>query len=186
MKKSWAIGLALLLTLGAAGCAVQDKITPKAAKAQFIDAANASCDKALAEGVVETTGDMTAVMIPKDSAIDGYSAAYLEAPDIYSLIWEADFFASCATSMYLSLLEEAGQKPGMKVRSIDGGVRVIDEGWDGQDTTFEYKIEAGLLVEVENVGIPDSDVVKIAYGNITESEVAIIEKAIQAFEAEAN
>jgi hypothetical protein len=186
MNKSLAAGLTLLIAVSAAGCAPKAELTAKEAKKLFLAAANASCDKARTEGVVETSGDFTAVMIPKDSAIDGYSAAYLEAPDTYSLIWEADAFASCTTSIYVSLAEEGGVKPTMKVKPIDGGVSVVDEGWDGQDTHFDYKIENGLFVEVLNSGVPGSDVIKIEYGNITEQETAIIQKAIDAFEAESD
>jgi hypothetical protein len=70
----------------------------------FREVTYASCEKALAEGVVEKSAEqegLVLVMIPKREAIAGYSAAYFLSPDT---------FPSCALANHFSLSEEAGKR----------------------------------------------------------------------------
>jgi hypothetical protein len=87
IAKGAAVATALMLAL--TGCSQQANPTPsqkvysfaptgKSGLAAFAKIAKASCDKANAEGTVQrTTDNAVFVMIPKDKAIKGFSAAYV-------------------------------------------------------------------------------------------------------------
>lgn len=95
----------LCLTL--AGCFPTD---PATSLNEFEAIAKVSRENEMTLGVREHTADNSfqSVMVPKQSAINGYSAAWHEPPDLYELIYETDFFMSCAASITLGLFEEAG------------------------------------------------------------------------------
>jgi FPC/CPF motif-containing protein YcgG len=191
------IGISLALTLS--GCspvaaptdlpkasATYTAFSPAEAKAQFETIANASCDKAMAEGVVEqsiASDGFTLVMVPKEEGYKDFSAAYFEPADNYELIWEADALSACSASISFSLAAEAGVESEIKVT------------FDGRDSTFEtfedlgefgtsrlrYNVDNGLLSRIEVLDATSIDARMIRYGNLQDADWNILRTAVDRY-----
>jgi FPC/CPF motif-containing protein YcgG len=161
-------------------------LSPAEAKAQFETIANASCDKAMAEGVVEqsiASGGFTLVMVPKEEGYKDFSAAYFEPADNYELIWEADALSACSASISFSLAAEAGVESEIKVT------------FDGRDSTFEtfedlgefgtsrlrYNVDNGLLSRIEVLDATSIDARMIRYGNLQDADWNILRTAVDRY-----
>lgn len=157
------------------------------AMAAYSKIAQDSCDKALAEGVVEyVPGEegFTSVMVPKSEAYRDYSAAYFDnATEKYDLIWETDAFSSCADANALSLAADAGQKPDFTVEfNANTGVYVTtrDLG-DYGIANLQYTVANGLVVTMVQLNGEGGDPHLIRYGNLTANDHAILETAADEF-----
>ena len=161
-------------------------LTPAEAKAQFEAIANASCDKAMTEGVVEQStalNGFTLVMVPKDQAYKDFSAAYFEPEDNYELIWEADALSACSASISFSLAAEAG---------VESEIEVTFDGADATFETFEdlgefgtsrlrYNVENGLLSRIEVLDVASIDARMIRYGNLQDADWNILRTAVDRY-----
>lgn len=157
------------------------------AMAAYSKIAQASCDKALAVGVVEyVPGEegFTSVMVPKSEAYREYSAAYFDnATEKHDLIWETDAFSSCADANALSLAADAGQKPDFTVEfNANTGVYVTtrDLG-DYGISNLQYTVANGLVVTMVQLNGEGGDPHLIRYGNLTANDHAILETAADEF-----
>jgi hypothetical protein len=162
------------------------QLSPEEAKLQFATIANASCDKAMAEGVVEqsiASDGFTLVMVPKEEGYKDFSAAYFEPADNYELIWEADALSACSASISFSLAAEAGVESEIKVT------------FDGRDSTFEtfedlgefgtsrlrYNVDNGLLSRIEVLDATSIDARMIRYGNLQDADWNILRTAVDRY-----
>jgi hypothetical protein len=151
----------------------------------FAEVAKASCDKAMAEGVVEksTAADgFTLVMVPKDQGYQDFSAAFRAAPDDYQLIYEVDAFSSCSAAMELSLAEESGGVVEIQVETdLNRGTFVTtqDLGEFGI-SKLEYQTKDGLFVGVKTLGESKADPRTISYG-YSEEDMQILITAVDRF-----
>lgn len=190
------IAIVAALSLGLGGCTnapsepqgstfTGEGFVAVAPLAEFAAVAKASCDKAMAEGVVEksTSGDgFTLVMVPKDQGYQDFSAAFFAAPDDYQLIYEVDAFSSCAAAMEFSLAEESG------------GAFDIDVEYDPNDASFvttqdigqnkinklEYQTKDGLFVGIKTLGEGKADPRTISYG-YSEEDLQILITSVDRF-----
>lgn len=187
-----AVGLTLCLT----GCAATSS-TPQgttfsaesfaavAPRAEFAKVAKASCDKAMAEGVVEksTAPDgFTLVMVPKDRGYQDFSAAFLAQPDDYQLIYEVDAFSACSADMQFSLAEEGGGVVDMEIEydlNDRSFVTTQDLGEFGINK-LEYQTQDGLFVGVKTLDDSKTDPRSISYG-YSEQELQILITAVDRF-----
>ena len=152
---------------------------------ELITIAVASCEKAMAEGVVERSTDPTGytlVMVPKDQAINGYSAAYFLPPNTYALIWETDVFYSCELANSFWLASEAGAELEAEVSfDPDTGTYLVTQDfgeWGLSATSFE--VVDGLLVSAVNLN-SDAEKYLIEYGDLEDVSLEIIRNAVQLF-----
>lgn len=165
-------------------------MSPQEALESYSAIAQASCDRALAEGVVESVpGDegFTSVMVPKTQGYKDYSAAYFDnATKQHDLIWETDAFTVCADANAIGLAEEAGQKPDFTVEfdpSTGVYVTTHDLGEYGI-AKLQYTIANGVFVTMVQLNGQGGDPHLIRYGNITDSDRAILETAVKEFLAD--
>lgn len=83
---------------------------------QSVTVIKATCQKALSEGITEGYSDIegnetgSAVLLPDEFAIDGYSAAYADAEGNTQLIFETGQLASCGLNNAIELAEEASEE----------------------------------------------------------------------------
>jgi hypothetical protein len=193
-----ALGASLLLT----SCAPTSKpsatpaasetlraLTPAEAKSEFETIANASCDKAMTEGVVEqsiASDGFTLVMVPKEEGYKDYSAAYFEPADIYELIWEADALSACGASISFSLAAEAGVESAIEVafNSKDSTFETIEDLGEFGINRLRYSVENGLLSEIEILDAAVSDVRSIRYGNLSDEHWQILRTAVDRYLAD--
>ena len=170
--------------------ALEPEVEPEETEAisavdELLTIAIASCEKAMGEGVVERSTDPTGytlVMVPKDQAIDGYSAAYFLPPDTYELIWETDVFYSCELANSFWLASEAGAELEAEVSfDPDTGTYLVTQDfgeWGLSATSFE--VVDGLLVSAVNLN-SDAEKYLIEYGDLEDVSLEIIRNAVQLF-----
>jgi hypothetical protein len=164
-------------------------LTPAEAKGQFETIANASCDKAMAEGVVEqsiASDGFTLVMVPKEEGYKDYSAAYFEPADTYELIWEADAFSACGASISFSLAAEAGAESDIEVafNATDSTFETTQDLGEFGISRLKYQTTDGLLSQIEILDSTVADVRAIRYGNLTDDHWKILRTAVDRFLAE--
>ena len=161
-------------------------MTPAEAKAVFEKIATASCDKAMAEGVVEQSTSLdgfTLVMVPKDEAYLDFSAAYFESPDTYELIWEVDALSSCGAAISFALADEAGVESDLQVsfNPADSTFETLQDLGEYGTIRLKYNITDGLLSKIEILDSTVVDVRKISYGNLQETDWNILRTAVDRY-----
>jgi hypothetical protein len=194
----FAVGASLLLTSCSAPVAptatpaaseTVKALTPAEAKTQFEAIANASCDKAMAEGVVEQSTSLdgfTLVMVPKDDAYLDFSAAYFEPDDNYELIWETDAFSACGASINFSLAAEAGVESDLKVsfNQADSTFETFQDLGEYGTSRLKYKVTDGFLSEIEILDSTVVDIRTIRYGNLSLDQWSILRTAVDRYLAD--
>ena len=158
----------------------------------FREIADASCDKANAEGVVESgwDGDLTqkAILVPDSEAYQDYSAVFVGENGVLALIWETDSFASCYASNAYSLAEEASQEAAFDLtfNEADGTYQTtLDQGPD-QEAPFvaTYTVSNGLIVQQHIDADWGETTIEITYGMPSGDDIAFLRTAVDAFLAE--
>jgi hypothetical protein len=157
-------------------------MTPAEAKAAYRAIAKSSCNKAQAEGVVETDGDYTIVMVNKNDAYKDYSAAYLQGGK-YVLVWEISGLASCSDWYTLSMAEEAGQEAAIDVvfNTTDSSFTATQDLGEFGISNIKYTVANGLIATSTNLDPKHPATVTVRYGNITEDDRKIIITAVDEF-----
>lgn len=164
-------------------------LTPAEARLEFEAIANASCDKAMAEGVVEQSTSLdgfTLVMVPKDEAYLDFSAAYFEPDDNYELIWETDAFSACGASISFSLAAEAGVESDLKVsfNTADSTFETFQDLGEFGTSRLKYNITNGLLSQIEVLDSTAVDIRTIRYGNLSLDDWSILRTAVDRYLAD--
>jgi len=156
----------------------------------FREIAHASCDKANAEGVVESGWDGTqkAILVPDSEAYQDYNAVFVGENGVPALILETDSFASCNASNTYSLAEEAGQEAEIDLtfNEADGTYQTtLDQGPD-QDVPFvaTYIVSNGLIVQQHIDADWGETTIEITYGMPSADDIAFLRTAVDAFLAE--
>lgn len=179
------VSLSTLLLLTSCTGPIEEGLGNPANPAEaFIEIAIASCDKALAEGVIEETPalELIAVMVPKEMGMEGYSAAYFQAPDTYELIWETDFFFACSIANQATLSQEAGVRLELDVE-VDGDRYLVTQlDFDQNPYTTEYFVESGLIKKTSSDSGGETIETLISYGGEMEASLKIIREALVRFE----
>jgi hypothetical protein len=209
MKIKWGVFITCVAGLALAGCTTGDPSAiptatpepspsptstiiaePVDATEAFREIAHASCDKAHAEGVVESGWDGTqkAILVPDSEAYQDYSAVFVGENGVLALIWESDSFASCNASNAYSLAEEAGQEAdlGLTFNETDGTYQTtLDQGPD-QEAPFvaTYTVSNGLIVQQHIDADWGEATIEITYGMPSDEDIAYLRKAVDAFLAE--
>ncbi|CAB4635746.1 unannotated protein [freshwater metagenome] len=167
-------------------------VAPEDVTAAFREIAYASCDKANAEGVVESGWDgdpnQKTILVPDSEAYKDYSAVFVAANGVLALIWETDSFASCNASNAYSLAEEAGQEAAIDLtfNEADGTYQtVLDQGPD-QEAPFvaTYTVSNGLIVQQHIDADWGEATIEISYGMPSDEDIAYLRTAVDAFLAE--
>lgn len=194
--RTTSIAILVGLSLAATGCAqvppstrpIAPSIRAVAPLAEFAAVAKASCDKAMAEGVVEksTSGDgFTLVMVPKDQGYQDFSAAFLAAPDDYQLIYEVDAFSSCAAAIEFSLAQEGGGAFDIEVEYDPNDASFVTTQSLGEFGKYgisrlQYQTKDGLFVGIKTLGEGKADPRTISYG-YSEEDMQILVTAVDRF-----
>lgn len=190
--------IALAATLALSGCSTQvltptptptsspaktfEALTPAQAKAEFAKLAEASCDKAMAEGVVEGSDKILVVAVPKDQAYKDYSAAYTENGEKFGLIWELDALLSCADSFSFTMAAEAGQEADIAVtfNDEDGTFTTFEDFGEFGTSNYKFSVDNGVFTSAENLDEPFG-ITTIKYGAPNEQELNVLHTAVDEF-----
>ncbi len=155
-------------------------MTPAEAKAAYKLIAQASCNAAQSLGVVESSEAYTVVSVNKEEGYKDYSAAYLEKPDKYGVIWELTSITSCADWYSFSMADEAGQEAAIDVTfdASDSTYTTFEDFGDSGSAHFKYSIDEGKLATATNLDPKNPSVTEIRYGNLTAEDLAILKTAV--------
>jgi hypothetical protein len=158
-------------------------MTPAKAKLAFAKIAKDSCFEAQELGVVESSEDFIVVSLNKDEAYKDFSAAYLEYPSTYGLIWELDAITACADYYTFSMAEEAGQEADIDVTFDENDSTYTTFEDFGEFGTSEYKftIVDGKFSTAKNLDPKNERFITIRYGSITADDRAVVETAVEEF-----
>ena len=161
-------------------------MTSQQAEDSFKQIARASCDAAMAEGVVERSeaeDGFVLVMVPKNEAYKDFSAAYFQPEDTYELIWETDAFSACGAAISFDLAEEAGQEADIEItfNSDTGQYETFQDFGEFGVSRLAYQAKDGLIVSVTNLESADSGVRTVTYGGLSGTDIQILETAADKF-----
>ena len=158
-------------------------MAPAEAKAAFAVIAKDSCFEAQKLGVVESSEDFIVVSLNKDEAYKDYSAAYLEYPSTFGLIWELTAITACADYYTFSMAEEAGQEAAIDVTFDENDSTFTTFEDFGEFGTSEYKftIVDGKFATAESLDPKNERFITIRYGSITADDRAVVETAVEEF-----
>jgi len=158
-------------------------MTPAEAKAAYKLIAQASCNAAQSLGVVETSDKYTVVSVNKEEGYKDYSAAYLEKPNKYGVIWELTSITSCADWYSFSMADEAGQEAAIDVTfdAADSTFTTFEDFGDSGSANYKYTVDDGKLATATNLDPKNSSVTQIRYGNLTDDDLAILKTAVDKY-----
>jgi len=164
-------------------------LTAEQARRAFEAIATASCDKAMAEGVVEKSLDadgFTLVMVPKDQGYQDFSAAYFEPADTYELIWETDALSACGAAIQFAMAQESGTEVDLAVSfdETDGSFATEQDLGEYGMSNLKYEVANGLLSAIEIQGSTSPDKRSIRYGNLQEADWNILRTAVDRYLAD--
>ena len=199
-KTTSTLALAALLMLGLSACGTPAPqpsasasssptatkpaaMTPAEAKVAFAKIAEKSCLEAQKLGVVESSEKFIVVALNKDEAYKDYSAAYLEMPDKYGLIWELDAITACADYFTFTMAEEAGQEADIDVTfdENDSTFTTFEDFGEYGTSNYKFTITDGKFATAENLDPANKRLITIRYGSITADDRAIVETAVEEY-----
>ena len=196
------IALALLTGCAAPAAEPTAAVSPSVSSTRGADAfaefetiAGASCDKALAVGVIETmptveNPEWIYVMVPKDQGIKDFSAAgYNVIKDEAGIFYENGYFESCYFGQFFSLAREGNTDPaktltGTYDSATDSysATEIVDYGTKKTTQSTQFFINAeGLFGRVKylDAGSEGFETV-IEYRAATQVERGYLQKAVTA------
>ena len=158
-------------------------MTPAEAKAAFAVIAKDSYFEAQKLGVDESSEDFIVVALNKDEAYKDYSAAYLEYPSTYGLIWELDAITACADYYTFSMAEEAGQEADIDVtfEENDSTFTTVEDFGEFGTSEYKFTIVDGKFATAENLDPKNERLITIRYGSITADDRAVVETAVEEY-----
>ena len=158
-------------------------MTPAEAKAAFAVIAKDSCFEAQKLGVVESSEDFIVVSLNKDEAYKDYSAAYLEYPSTFGLIWELTAITACADYYTFSMAEEAGKEAEIDVTfdETDSTFTTFEDFGEFGTSNYKFAIVDGKFATAESLDPKNERFITIRYGSITADDRAVVETAVEEF-----
>ena len=158
-------------------------MTPAEAKSAYKLIAQASCNAAQSLGVVESSEKYTVVSVNKDESYKDYSAAYLEKPNKYGVIWELTSITSCADWYSFSMADEAGKEAAIDVTfdAADSTFITFEDFGDSGSANYKYTVADGKLDTATNLDPKNPMVTQIKYGNLTADDLAILKTAVDEY-----
>jgi hypothetical protein len=160
-------------------------MTPAEAKLAFSKIAKDSCFEAQKLGVVESSEGFKVVSLNKDEAYKDFSAAYLEYPSNYGLIWELDAITACADYYTFSMSEEAGKEADIDVTfdPNDSTYTTFEDFGEFGSSNYKFTIVDGKFATAENLDPKTAGLTVIRYGSITDEDRAVVKTAVDEYQA---
>jgi hypothetical protein len=160
-------------------------MTPAEAKLAFSKIAKDSCFEAQKLGVVESSEGFKLVSLNKDEAYKDFSAAYLEYPSNYGLIWELDAITACADFYTFSMSEEAGKEADIDVTfdPNDSTYTTFEDFGEFGTSNYKFTIVDGKFATAENLDPKNARLTTIRYGSITDEDRAVVKTAVDEYQA---
>jgi hypothetical protein len=160
-------------------------MTNAEAKLAFSKIAKDSCFEAQKLGVVESSEGFKVVALNKDEAYKDFTAAYLEYPSSYGLIWELDGITACADYYTFSMSEEAGKEADIDVTfdANDSTYTTFEDFGEFGISNYKFTIIGGKFATAENLDPKNARLTTIRYGSITSEDRAVVKIAVDEYQA---
>jgi hypothetical protein len=160
-------------------------MTKAEAKLAFSKIAKDSCFEAQKLGVVESSEGFKVVSLNKDEAYKDFSAAYLEYPSNYGLIWELDAITACADYYTFSMAEEAGKEADIDVTFDvnDSTYTTFEDFGEFGFSNYKFTILNGKFATAENLDPKNARLTTIRYGSISDEDRAVVKTAVDEYQA---
>lgn len=160
-------------------------MTKAEAKLAFSKIAKDSCFEAQKFGVVESSEGFKVVSLNKDEAYKDFSAAYLEYPSNYGLIWELDAITACADYYTFSMAEEAGKEADIDVTfdANDSTYTTFEDFGEFGFSNYKFTIAGGKFATAENLDPKNAGLTTIRYGSITDEDRSVVKTAVDEYQA---
>lgn len=147
--------------------------------------AQASCDRALQEGVTERVDDSgdRLVLVPASFIYNDFSAAVVNDDGGVEPVWSTEVFWSCYEHINFSLSEDAGSVYEIHVSGdLASGTLMSERVFADYGTVVsEYVIKGGVFVEVKTSHPDGESVTVIEYGVPSEQDRDSFRQAIDTF-----
>jgi hypothetical protein len=159
---------------------------PEDVVASFREIADVSCAKASAEGVTETAEDGSGrlILVPKEDAYQDFSAVSVSESGVADLIWSTEVFYACNASIGFSYSDESNSEYGLIGFDSSDGSYTVTIG-DGEDTFIaRYGVSDGLIRTGSSTSGGETTTLAIDYGMPSDSDIAILRDAVDAFLAD--
>jgi hypothetical protein len=159
--------------------------TPAEAKLAFSKIAKDSCFEAQKLGVVESSEGFKVVSLNKNDSYKDFSAAYLEHPSNYGLIWELDAITACADYYTFSMSEEAGKEADIDVTfdPNDSTYTTFEDFGEFGSSNYKFTIVDGKFATAENLDPKNAGLTVIRYGSITDEDRTVVKTAVDEYQA---
>jgi hypothetical protein len=163
-------------------------MTPAEAKAAYKAIAKTSCNLAQAQGVAEVGPGTTAIMTNRAQGYKDFTAAYFEAPDAYSIIWELDGFNACRDWYSFSMADEAGKEAAIDVvfNTNDASFTVKQDLGQFGASAVRVVVADGLIATVTDLNPQTPGIVGLRYGSLTNADLNILKTAVDRYLATLN
>ena len=155
-------------------------MTPVEAKAAYQKIAQASCLAAQNTGEVDENESVLKVLVAKAQAYKDYTAAYLEKPKTYGVIWEIDAFAGCTDWFTFSMAAEAGKEAAIDVAfdSTDGSFTAKQDLGELGVSTWKYGVSGGLITSALDLTEAAATEYKVSYGIPDTASLEVLQIAV--------
>lgn len=152
----------------------------------FRTIADASCEKAYADGVTEsaTDGSGRLILVPKDQGYQDFSAASISDSGVGELIWSTEVFYACNASIGFSFSDESGSNYGTIEFNETDGSYTVTVGEAGSEFVANYTVIDGLIRTGSSTRDGEAVVLDVEYGMPSEADIQILRDTVDAFLAE--
>ena len=171
-----------------AGATVSAPMTPDEAKAAYKAIAKTSCNLAQNQGVAEVGPGTTAIMTNHAQGYKDFTAAYFQAPDTYTIIWELDGFNACRDWYTFSMADEAGKEAKIDVtfNQTDSSFTVKQDLGQIGASAVKVVVADGLIATLTDLNPDTPGIVGLRYGSLTEADLNILKVAVDRYVATLN
>jgi hypothetical protein len=159
---------------------------PDDVEGSFRRIADASCEKANAEGVTESAVDGSGrlILVPKGQGYEDFSAASISDSGVGELIWSTEVFYACNASIGFSFSDESGSDYGTIEFNETDGSYTVTVGEAGSEFVATYTVQDGLIRTGSSTRDGEALVLDVEYGMPSETDIQILRDTVDAFLAE--
>lgn len=159
---------------------------PDDVEGSFRTIADASCEKAYADGVTESANDGSGrlILVPKDQGYQDFSAVSIGESGTGELIWSTEVFYACNASIGFSFADESNSDYGVIEFDESDGSYTVTVGEGGDAFVATYTVSDGLIRTGSSMSAGDKAVLDVKYGMPSESDIQILRETVDAFLAE--
>lgn len=153
------------------------------ARAAYEAVAKDSCLAAQNTGELDQSRTITKVMVPKAQAYKDYSAAYLQKPGTFGVIWEIDAFAGCTDWFTFSMAQEAGQEAEIQVTfdATDGSFTAKQDLGSLGVSRIRYGVADGKIASALDLEAKSPEPVTVKYGPLDAKNLKILVTAVDQY-----